>query len=66
MTTPNLWVRDASGTIVCACGHLSTEHRHDLTKSSPCARGACGCNVLRPASVMWREHRTVIEPITEG
>lgn len=58
------WRREAHTTLVCACRHTSTEHRHNLTTSSPCHRGGCGCRWMRPTYAYVREWRTVEVPIT--
>lgn len=57
--TPGEWRRDLAWALQCKCGHLHSEHRDDLKTSSPCARGGCGCQYLRPSAVVWMEHRRV-------
>lgn len=60
---PGPWRRDAEAVVVCACGHLATEHRHDLKRTSPCDRGGCGCQHLRPDHRLVWEHRWVRLPL---
>lgn len=57
------WRREAHSTLVCACRHSSTEHRHDLKTGSPCERGGCGCRWMRPTYQYVREWRTVELPV---
>ena len=59
------WRRDTHSTLVCACRHTATEHRHDLKTSSPCERGGCGCRWMRPAYRYTREHRTIELPLDQ-
>jgi hypothetical protein len=57
---PQPWRRDISEALRCKCGHLDSEHRPDLKTSSPCGRGGCGCQHLRPEFVVFFEHRVVL------
>lgn len=57
---PGEWRRDLAWGLRCKCGHSHDEHRPDLKTSSPCGRGGCGCQHLRPDAVLFREHRWVI------
>lgn len=60
------WRRDIHFTVRCKCGHDRNEHRHDLAASSPCYRGGCGCQVMRPDARIYFEHRQVTEPIEDA
>lgn len=60
------WRRDTHATLVCACRHTSTEHRHDMKNSSPCERGSCGCRWMRPQYRYVREWRTIELPLDDA
>ena len=57
--------RDLSWAVQCRCSHLHSEHRPDLKTTSPCGRGGCGCQHMRPQYVVWFEHRRVYGLIKE-
>jgi hypothetical protein len=57
---PGEWRRDLSWSVQCKCSHGHAEHNPALKTSSPCGVGGCGCRFLRPAAVVYREHRIVV------
>lgn len=64
--TEAAWRRDSHSTVHCACDHSGAEHRPDLKTSSPCGRGGCDCQHLRPVARVFYEHRTVTESIEDA
>lgn len=62
---PGEWRRDLYWSVRCRCGHGHVEHRHDLKQSSPCSRGGCGCQHLRPGAIIFQEHRTVVGTLVQ-
>lgn len=61
--TEGPWRRDVGGITRCECGHLSSQHRTDLARSSPCYTFPCPCTALRPAVRLYWEHRWVEEAL---